>query len=65
LLEMTVPQTVSRRAGTFRPHYDAAVGKPPLPTEAFRGLLEMSHAPRLRERVRGFWRVLRNLRASS
>jgi len=60
LLEMTVPQVVSVRGGSFRPHYDlisperaAAHG------ELLRGLLESAHAPTLWRRLRGWRRLLR------
>jgi acyl-CoA reductase-like NAD-dependent aldehyde dehydrogenase len=66
LLEMTVPQVVSARAGRFRPHYDQAPG-PATPArlaaheELVRGLLEAGHAPGWRRRCRGWWRALRAL----
>jgi aldehyde dehydrogenase (NAD+) len=59
LLEMTVPQVVSVRGGKFRPHYGAAVGKPALSAEGFRGLLEWGHGATLRRRLSGLWRLLR------
>jgi acyl-CoA reductase-like NAD-dependent aldehyde dehydrogenase len=60
LLEMTVPQVVSARGGRFRPHYD--VGDPKKlenQGELLRGFLEAAHAPRLGQRLRGWWRVVR------
>jgi hypothetical protein len=59
---MTVPQVVSVRGGTTRLHYDAAAGKPPLTVEGFRGLLEWSHAATWRQRLSGFWRLVRDAR---
>jgi acyl-CoA reductase-like NAD-dependent aldehyde dehydrogenase len=59
LLEMTVPQVVSVRGGSFRPHYGAAVGKPPMSPEAFRGLLQYSHGETLGQRLAGLWHVIR------
>jgi acyl-CoA reductase-like NAD-dependent aldehyde dehydrogenase len=54
LLEMTVPQAVSVRAGTYRPHYDPAAGQ----GELLRGLLEAGHAPGWGQRWRGWRRLL-------
>jgi acyl-CoA reductase-like NAD-dependent aldehyde dehydrogenase len=62
LLEMTVPQVVSVRGGSYRPHYDLA-GKGSGDTEGLlRGILHFSHGPSLRQRWRGFWQILRSLR---
>lgn len=58
LLEMTVPQVLSVRGGTWRPHYRAAFGKPPLSVERLRGLLAWSHGATLGERLSGLWRLL-------
>jgi aldehyde dehydrogenase (NAD+) len=59
LLEMTVPQVVSVRAGRFRPHYDlAAGGRSGGQLELVRGLLEGSHAATLGGRLRGWRRLL-------
>ncbi len=57
LLEMTIPQVVSVRGGKMRPHYGTAIGKPPLPANGFRGLLEWSHGATLRQRLRGLFRL--------
>jgi aldehyde dehydrogenase (NAD+) len=62
LLEMTVPQVVSVRGGTFRPHYDLAVGKSSGNEGLMRGLLHMSHGAGLLQRWRGFWQVFRAIR---
>jgi acyl-CoA reductase-like NAD-dependent aldehyde dehydrogenase len=63
LLEMTVPQVVSRRGGRFRPHYDLALGGAAArQAELARGLLEAAHAPTLGRRLRGWWRLLRGAR---
>jgi acyl-CoA reductase-like NAD-dependent aldehyde dehydrogenase len=64
LLEMTVPQVVSRRSGRFRPHYDLAPGQGSpqalaAQEDLLRGLLESGHAPTWRRRWRGWWRFLR------
>lgn len=63
LLEMTVPQVVSVRGGTFRQHYGAATGTPPMPAEGFRGMLQWSHGATFGQRWRGFIRLLRNAKA--
>jgi acyl-CoA reductase-like NAD-dependent aldehyde dehydrogenase len=62
LLEMTVPQVVSIRRGSFRPLYDAAVGRPPLSAASFRALLAVSHGRSLGERLGGLYRLVRSLR---
>ena len=60
LLAMTVPQVVSVRAGTFRPHFQPLDENPHV-GEATRGLFEWSHGAG-RHRVTGLKRILRNLR---
>lgn len=59
LRAMTVPQVVSVRRGTFRPHYDP-IDENPAMAEAMRGLLEWGHAAGLRARLRGLWRLVRS-----
>jgi aldehyde dehydrogenase (NAD+) len=60
LLEMTLPQVVSVRGGTFRPHYDSGEpGKLEAQAELLTGLLQAGHAPRLGQRLAGWWRVVR------
>jgi acyl-CoA reductase-like NAD-dependent aldehyde dehydrogenase len=61
LLQMTVPQVVSVRGGKIRPHYGSAVGKPPLPADGFRGLLEWGHGGTLTQRLRGLYRLAHSL----
>jgi aldehyde dehydrogenase (NAD+) len=61
LLEMTVPQVVSVRSGTFRPHYDLTTGDSASQGEMVRGLLAYEHAPSWGQRVAGLWRVLRGM----
>ena len=63
LLEMTVPQVVSTRGGSFRPHYD--MGDPAKLAASdgmLRGLLEATHAPTFLARMRGWWRTVRAAR---
>jgi acyl-CoA reductase-like NAD-dependent aldehyde dehydrogenase len=55
LLEMTVPQVVSSRPGTFRPHFDKSKNQHML----LRGLLTANHAPSLWARLGGWWQVIR------
>ena len=44
LLAMTVPQTVTVRKGSFRPHFDEAANPDPATEEILRGLLRATHA---------------------
>jgi aldehyde dehydrogenase (NAD+) len=62
LVEMTVAQVVSRRGGTFRPHFDLA-GPRGAGAHAglLRGLLESGHAPTWGQRLGGWWRLIRTL----
>jgi acyl-CoA reductase-like NAD-dependent aldehyde dehydrogenase len=62
LLEMTIPQVVSRKSGRFRPHYDMSFDLSAGRSKAshgdlMRGLLESGHAPNMSTRMRG-WRRL-------
>jgi len=60
LLEMTLPQVVSVRGGRFRPHYEFALGPGAgRQAEMLHGLLESAHASTLGQRLRGWWRLLR------
>ena len=61
LLDMTVPQVVSARGGTWRPHYNLTTPGAPSQEELLRGLLESAHAPTLWRRWRGWRRLLRAL----
>ncbi len=61
LLEMTVPQTVSARAGTYRPHYDTTTPGKPSHEELVRSLLASGHSPTFWGRWRGWCRLLRAL----
>jgi acyl-CoA reductase-like NAD-dependent aldehyde dehydrogenase len=62
LLAMTVPQTVTVRKGTFRPHFDEAMSPDPATEELLRGLLRWTHARGLSEKFRGLWQMVRGLR---
>src|SRR5262249_10943442 len=58
LLGMTVQQVVSVRGGTYRPHYDMAVGHVRHQEALLRGLLDAAHAPGFSARLRGWLRLL-------
>jgi acyl-CoA reductase-like NAD-dependent aldehyde dehydrogenase len=62
LLGMTVPQVVTVRKGTFRPHFDEAITPDPATVDVLRGLLRWTHASGLREKLRGLWQMLRGVR---
>ncbi len=63
LLEMTVPQVVSARSGSFRPHYELALGQDARrQEEMLRGLLQSAHAPTWFQRLRGWLRLVRGAR---
>jgi acyl-CoA reductase-like NAD-dependent aldehyde dehydrogenase len=62
LLEMTIPQVVSSKAGRLRLHYDMtfdlAAGRPKKHGELMRGLLVSGHAPTLSARMGGLRRAI-------
>jgi aldehyde dehydrogenase (NAD+) len=62
LLAMTVPQVVSVRKGTFRPHFDEAINPDPATADILRGLLRWTHARGLRDKFRGLWQLIRGVR---
>jgi acyl-CoA reductase-like NAD-dependent aldehyde dehydrogenase len=57
LLEMTVPQVVSVRGGTFRPHYDLAAGTGVSRGEMVRALLAFGHGATWGQRIKGACRL--------
>ena len=59
LLEMTVPQVITHRGFTYRPHFAAADGTPPATTQMLKGMLLWCHGKRWRQRWSGFWQMLR------
>lgn len=62
LLEMTVPQVLSLRSGSFRPHFQMAGPEGGRSQEDLvRGLLEQGHAAAFGQRCRGWLRLLRAL----
>ena len=62
LLGLTVPQVVTVRKGSFRPHVDAALSRDPSAGDVTRGLLRLSHGRTLGERWRGLRQMVRGLR---
>ncbi|MSR52385.1 MAG: aldehyde dehydrogenase family protein [Gemmataceae bacterium] len=58
LLALTAPQVVTRRIGTFRPHFDT---HDPALWGAMSGLLEWIHGSHCRKRWRGFRRMIGGL----
>ena len=65
LLEMTEPQVVTVRGGTFRPHVDAGLTPTPAAARTVEGLLLVTHGRRLRDRWRGVRAVLASARAAA
>ena len=59
---MTVPQTVSIRSGTSRPHYGAACGTPAFTSQMLRGLLQWSHGATFFRRLNGLRQLIRGWR---
>lgn len=62
LLSMTVPQVVTVRKGTFRPHFDEAANPDPATPQMLRGLLALTHARGFWAKWRGFWQLVRAAR---
>jgi acyl-CoA reductase-like NAD-dependent aldehyde dehydrogenase len=62
LLEMTYPQVVSVKGGTFRPHYEMTTAAPGSQENLLRGVLRFCHGSGFCERWRGFWQMVRGFR---
>mgnify|MGYP002780425403 CR=1 FL=1 len=62
LLGMTVPQVVSTRSGTFRPHVDAGLTGDPAAFDVARGALRLTHGRGWLERWRGLKQLVGGLR---
>jgi acyl-CoA reductase-like NAD-dependent aldehyde dehydrogenase len=62
LLSMTVPQVVTVRKGTFRPHFDDAANPDPATPQMLRGLLALTHARGFWAKWRGLWQLVRAAR---
>lgn len=61
LLQMTVPQVVTVRKGSFRPHVDSLLNRDPAAGDVARGLLRLGHGRTLGERWRGLMQLVRGL----
>jgi len=62
LLQMTVPQVVTYRRGSYRPHVDAALSNDPATDDVMGGMLRFTHGRTLGNRWRGFWQMFRGMR---
>ena len=62
LLAMTVPQVVTIRKGTFRPHFDDAANPDPATADIIRGLLRWTHARGIGAKLGGLWQLVRGIR---
>lgn len=62
LLAMTVPQVVTVRKGTFRPHFDDAANPDPATSTILGGLLNATHGRTFRSRLKGAFEMFRGLR---
>jgi delta 1-pyrroline-5-carboxylate dehydrogenase len=58
LLEMTVPQVVTVQSGALHLHFDEAVNPNPNTGDILRGLLRLTHARGIREKIRGVWQMV-------
>jgi aldehyde dehydrogenase (NAD+) len=57
LLAMTVPQAISYRKGTYRPHYQ--MDKDPATMQMMHGLLHWNHARGWEKQLSGLWQMMR------
>ncbi len=62
LLAMTVPQVVTVRKGTFRPHLDEAASPDPATHDIMRGLLRATHGRGFRDWIGGIREMIRGIR---
>jgi len=62
LLQMTVPQVVTHRKGTFRPHVESALTADPSADATVRGMLRFTHSRTVWGRFRGFWQLVGGMR---
>lgn len=58
LLEMTTPQVISYRTGSFRPHFDPMGTTPATNDEVLAQMLRWEHSPTFWERTKGFFGIL-------
>lgn len=61
LLELTVPQVVSWKSGTFRPHYLPAGSSKVTSLPFFQAIYQWQYAPSFPERLSGFFRLIGTL----
>ena len=59
LREMTVPQVVSTRSGSFRPHYDPPDSTTMTSRETLENLLRLEYGSGVRHRASSAWRLIR------
>lgn len=59
LLEMTIPQHISFKKGTWRPHYDTRPNNPFLNEKLLQRMIQWRHSATFVERWKGFWGMLR------
>jgi len=64
LLAMTVPQVLSVRRGSFRPHIDAGLNPHPGDAALLEGMLRFTHGRGWRERASGFVQMIRGVIAT-
>jgi hypothetical protein len=57
-----VPQVVTVRKGSFRPHVDAALSRDPAAGDVTQGILRLTHGRTLGERWRGLRQMIRGMR---
>jgi acyl-CoA reductase-like NAD-dependent aldehyde dehydrogenase len=62
LLAMTVPQVVTVRKGSFRPHFDEAAKPDPSTLPILRGLLQATHGRGFLARLAGLRELIRGIR---
>lgn len=61
LLEMTIPQTVSLRHGSFRPHFEPPASSRMTQPQFYEGIFRWEHARTWKGRMKGLWQMLRIL----
>jgi acyl-CoA reductase-like NAD-dependent aldehyde dehydrogenase len=64
LLEMTVPQVISSRGGTFRPHFAKPGTSVATSLGVLQAMLRWRHSPTLRQRWKGMLELLRQARSA-
>jgi acyl-CoA reductase-like NAD-dependent aldehyde dehydrogenase len=59
LLEMTVPQVVSIKKGTLRPHYDSSIDPDPYQGALFTGMIGMTHDSSIKGKLKSLRRLMK------